>query len=193
MLATLSLALTLANPASAGSDGRFVWSNGSDAIRRDSVGAWIDVGEVWTAVLGSDGSGTFEGVLAYAPDEGLLYIQGGSATSSLVAAGLCTDMGEESECDLCVVSFSDTQCESYQATAYWQPSKSGQEKQHFSVTIDKDWDTGSYLLDGLWNDASGVALVDTLPKTLAIKTVGEVAHRDKDPFCAWRWSDIDLR
>mgnify|MGYP006971710135 FL=1 len=163
MLTTLALVLTLTlpSPASAGSDGRFVWSHGSDAIRRDAVGSWLDVGEVWTAVLSSDGSGTFEGVLAYAPEPGLLYIQGGTTTQSVVAVGLCAETEEGSECPLRMVSLSDDQCLDGTAMAYWQPSKTGKEQQYFSITVEKDWDTGSYLLDGLWNDASGVAQGDT--------------------------------
>jgi hypothetical protein len=151
MLATTALALALVLPASAGSSGRYVWSQGSGAIRRDVSGSWLDLGGLQVRVLGSDGSGTFEGVMAYAADEGLMYIHGGTAAYSMVAVGLCADAEEGSVCQLRVVALSDEQCAEQILEVGWDPS-------------DRDGDiligTTRVMTEEIWNDASGVASGD---------------------------------
>ncbi len=115
MLATLALALI--TTASAGSDGKFVWSNGNDAIRRSVAMSYVNTDELWNWNLYSSDDTDFEGTLLLDPDSGYMYGQGLGATTSWAFAGRCSDTGDSWECDIVGTGLDGDGCTELQTTA----------------------------------------------------------------------------
>jgi len=141
MIAALTLLLIATAPAGQ-NDGLFVYGNGNSSIRRAANGVIIESGDTWMGTLTHSSSKVFEGTLVYAPDSGRLYAQGGDEDSSWVIRGECVDDKDSVACDVTAVALSDDTCQAHVSTAYWQPSKTGQEQQHFTIgglTFAVDW------------------------------------------------------